>query len=180
MKALNIIVCNDLRCRDFDEVLQAAKKEQASRTSIQAHAREKVNFDGPLCKLLRDDGHNVTLFDGHGGKDLKTHITETAKLSNEIASLIIEKSATCMVLDLNFFGDFQAGIEIMRNLRRDQSLPSEMKDRILIYSRYTNEPAYNYEKVLTKELKICSENILNRNTVKINTVAAIIKKWSEK
>ena len=179
MKKLDIIVCNDGRVPGIDEALQAARKQGLSGDALRVYVCEKINLDGSLCRHLRGQGHNVTLFDGYSGSNFKTQIKDAVRLANEIAALIIAKEATCMTLDLNWFKDFQMGIEILRNLRRLKVIPVDMKDRILIYSRYTNDPSFNYEEILTKELGVRKENILNRNGVNITTVAEIIQKWAD-
>ena len=178
MKKQNVLVCDDLQVGDFNKAIKDGEKLGLKGVFLNAYASEMVNFSGELCKELRKKGHNVTLFNGRDRRDCKTEIRNVNSLANEIGTLIMQKAVTCMVFDLNYFSDFNMGIRILKKLRSDQSIPEYLDKKILIWSRYTNEPDYNYQEVLTKELRILEANILDRNHVDIYEIAEIIQEWS--
>lgn len=164
---MNIIVCNDTRTEAF------ADDFDWSRSDASSHAlkeRESVNMDSELCKLLRRAGHRVALFDGYEANCV-SKILDPNKAAGRLAELIIEQLATGMVFDLHYFGNFDYGINCLKQLRNIRGIPGDMK--IIVYSRFIKEQSGDYPRRLVDDCGIPLQQIIDRHQKGIDIVAAL-------
>lgn len=119
-------------------------------------------YDESLCDVLTDRGHTVTLFNGRDDKDVPVldSLDCAAALGERIASF----NANGMVMDLQWWGDVDFGINMMRDLK-SRGITNSM--RVVVWSRFTHE----CRDILENELQIPHDCILDRLTVRINVVA---------
>ena len=162
---MNIIVCNDTRTESFPEDFDW-KASDAIATS--ARERESANIDSELCKLLRRNGHKVTLFDGYDN-DCVAKIMDPGKAASRLAETIIKSLANGMVFDLHYFGNFDYGINALQQLRNMKGIPVDMK--LIVYSRFIKEQTGDYPRRLVEDCGIPLTQIIDRHQKNIHTVA---------
>lgn len=118
-------------------------------------------FNESLCDVLSDRGHTVTLFDG---RDKDVPVLDCLNCAAALGERIASFKANGMVMDLQWWGDFDFGINMIRDLR-DRGITEDMK--VVIWSRFTHE----CRDILENQLGIPADQILDRLTVRIDAVA---------
>lgn len=118
-------------------------------------------FDGALCDVLCERGHNAELFDG---RDQDVPILEYLPCAAALRERIASMEADGMVMDLKWWGNVDFGIDMLRDLKR-RDITDSMK--VVVWSRFTHE----CREILENELQIPHDYILDRLTVRINVVA---------
>lgn len=162
---MNIIVCNDTRTEPFPDDFNWSEAD-AKRTG--QLKREAINMDAELCKLLRRRGHNVVLYDGCEA-DCITKIKDANKAATRLTQMIIEQSAEGMVFDLHYFGDFDYGINCLKQMRNVRGIPVDMK--VIVYSRFIKEQSGDYPRRLVEDCEIPVKQIIDRHQKGIEFVA---------
>ena len=161
---MNIIVCNDTRTEPLDG-------DGEPIANITAR-REEINLDHLLIQHLRRDGHQVILFDGYRADGL-TKFETPEPAAGALAELIARHEAIGMVFDLHYFNNFNYGVTMLKYLRRQQAIPSEMK--LIVYSRFFREPEGDYPTRLVDECGVPLENVVDRNNHSIETIVERFK-----
>ena len=164
---MNIIVCNDTRTESFPEDFDWKAPNAAALAREQ---REVINMDQILCVALRKSGHRVALFDGYELNAI-SKVSDPNKAASRLTQLITDHEANGMIFDLHYFGNFDYGVNCLKQLRNLRSIPSDMK--VVVYSRFIKEPTGDYPRRLVEDCGIPLDQIVDRHQKGIETVAAI-------
>ena len=142
---MKILVCNDTRTTPGTD--------------------ETGNIDYYLKCILEEGGHKARLFDGRRSDGAVMHNPEemAAALAQEVRTL----QRDVIVMDLNWFGNFDAGIEMLRCLRRNTDLLSKV--RVILFSRFI---ANTLQGRLHEELGIAPDDFLDRLRTPLSKLAA--------
>ena len=90
------------------------------------------NINQILCTRLKRRGHKVAIFDGRDENDQP--IKDPQRVALRLGQVVTEHEATGMVLDLHWFGDFEFGEAMLKELKTKKFIPRNMK--IFIFSRF--------------------------------------------
>jgi hypothetical protein len=167
---MNIIVCNDTRTESFPEEFDW---KAPNAHALARKQRESINMDQRLCVDLRKSGHNVALFDGYESNGT-SKVTDPNKAAGRLAQLITEHEAAGMVFDLHYFGNFDYGVNCLKQLRNLRAVPQDMK--LVIYSRFIKEPNGDFPRRLVEDCGISLDHIIDRHQKGIETVVALFRR----
>lgn len=130
---MNIIVCNDSRGCTPDELGLHLRCGKTVSEPDRSTWREQMNWDVALCELLRDRGDVVNVFDAYAD-DLITQYASPQAAATELCRMVADLSAEAVLFDLQYFGRFEFGEEMLTWL--DKNCVRWTKLRIVVASRY--------------------------------------------
>ena len=129
---------------------------------------ESGNCDYFLAETLRASGHEAWVF---GGLDpTGKPILNVESLASALAEKIAATNPDVILLDLQWFADFSAGINMLRLLREGNSIPSHT--RVVIASRFMQSESTQS----LMDLGVAPEDAVNRFTTNIRALIAILTK----
>lgn len=114
-----------------------------------------------LSELLSNRGHDVELFDG---REQDVPILDCLRCAAALRERVASLEASGMVMDLAWWGDFDFGIDMLKDLAR-WGVTDHMK--VVVWSRFTHE----FRDTLRNRLGIPTEQILDKLTANSNYVA---------
>jgi hypothetical protein len=122
-----------------------------------------------LRVVLKERGHRVELFDGRNDQGDK--LTDPVRASAEINKLSGEDRFTDFIMDLNWWGDADYALEVLRSLNLIGRLPPS--ERIFAYSRYIGSRDPDYAEIFNREFGVPRRNLISRLSVKLSELAQL-------
>jgi len=166
---MNIIVCNDSRSDEFPEHFDWSQPDSQAKAKAK---RMECSLDGGLCELLQKQGHIVEIFDGYQD-DCLTRITDANVGASILAKRIRALPADGLVFDLNYFGDFNYGLNMLRHIRELGMLRDNLI--IVVYTHFKNEKDCDYPHKLIDELGIPKERVVDRLLVNMKNIPSFFR-----
>ena len=152
MRCNNVIVCQDYRPLTLTDVAELKLLDQIPFDElVREKIREDVNRDLALIQYLRNLNYRVRLFDGYE-MDLVRKIKDPSRGGQALGKLITDFGADGLVYDLNYFGDFTYGLEMLKVLLSMNLI--QKLNRIVIVSYFIDERPYDYRSKLVSEFSI--------------------------
>ena len=154
------------------ELERALAEGAPDDSSTRQRIAEEVNMDAKLCRDLRRRGHRVFHFDCRNPDDRSSPLHDTPRLAGILAEAIINHNANAMILDLQFFNDFHAGVNVLKILVKDGCIPTDMMPKLFIYSNFLNDEELGYVAELCAVCKVPKQNLISRLQVNITQLIA--------
>lgn len=124
---------------------------------------EMHNLNRNLAELLKQAGHNPTVFNGRTRRGQE--IRDMHRLAARIEELICENEISGLVLDLDWFGSGPpGGIQILADLKAANALPVDML--VVIYSRFLDGAAESsLSRLGIPRLRTYNRNLTNNQVI---------------